>query len=267
MTLPKAFDERIRIQLGDEYEDYIKCFDSDMYHGIRVNTSKISVEDFLKISPFELEPVPWTKNGFYYDHRKYTPSKHPYYYAGLYYIQEPSAMSAAALLAPKPGMRVLDMCTGSGCIIISILKNTTNVDGAACDISKQALNVAKENARLNGVFVDFERSDLFEHVDEMYDVIVSNPPYIPIKVIETLQDEVRLHDPLLALDGTEDGLMFYRKITEKAREYLKTDGYLCYEIGAEQAADVSEIMKQAGLRDITVVKDLAGLDRVVMGRK
>ena len=76
MTLPKAFDERIRIQLGDEYEDYIKCFDSDMYHGIRVNTSKISVEDFLKISPFELEPVPWTKNGFYYDHRKYTPSKH-----------------------------------------------------------------------------------------------------------------------------------------------------------------------------------------------
>ncbi len=70
-----------------------------------------------------------------------------------------------------------------------------------------------------------------------------------------------------SFDGTEDGLMFYRKITEKAREYLKTDGYLCYEIGAEQAADVSEIMKQAGLRDITVVKDLAGLDRVVMGRK
>ena len=181
--------------------------------------------------------------------------------------QDTETLVEEALKVIEPGMRVLDMCTGSGCIIISILKNTTNVDGAACDISKQALNVAKENARLNGVFVDFERSDLFEHVDEMYDVIVSNPPYIPTKVIETLQDEVRLHDPLLALDGTEDGLMFYRKITEKAREYLKTDGYLCYEIGAEQAADVSEIMKQAGLRDITVVKDLAGLDRVVMGRK
>ena len=181
--------------------------------------------------------------------------------------QDTETLVEEALKVIEPGMRVLDMCTGSGCIIISILKNTTNVDGAACDISKQALNVAKENARLNGVFVDFERSDLFEHVDEMYDVIVSNPPYIPTKVIETLQDEVRLHDPLLALDGTEDGLMFYREITEKAREYLKTDGYLCYEIGAEQAADVSEIMKQAGLRDITVVKDLAGLDRVVMGRK
>ena len=114
MALPKAFDERIRTQLGDEYDEYIRCFDSDMYHGIRVNTSKISVEDFLKISPFELEPVPWTKNGFYYDHRKYTPSKHPYYYAGLYYIQEPSAMSAAALLAPKPGMRVLDLCAAPG---------------------------------------------------------------------------------------------------------------------------------------------------------
>lgn len=114
MTLPKAFDERIRIQLGDEYEDYIKCFDSDMYHGIRVNTSKISVEDFLKISPFELEPVPWTKNGFYYDHRKYTPSKHPYYYAGLYYIQEPSAMTPASVLDIEDGDVVLDICAAPG---------------------------------------------------------------------------------------------------------------------------------------------------------
>ena len=114
MALPKAFDERIRIQLGDEYEDYIKCFDSDMYHGIRVNTSKISVEDFLKISPFELEPVPWTKNGFYYDHRKYTPSKHPYYYAGLYYIQEPSAMTPASVLDIEDGDVVLDICAAPG---------------------------------------------------------------------------------------------------------------------------------------------------------
>ena len=103
MALPKAFDDRIRIQLGDEYEDYIRCFESDMYHGIRVNTSKISVEDFLKISPFELEPVPWTKNGFYYDTKKCTPSKHPYYYAGLYYIQEPSAMTPASVLDIEEG--------------------------------------------------------------------------------------------------------------------------------------------------------------------
>ena len=96
---------------------------------------------------------------------------------------------------------------------------------------------------------------------------MSNPPYIPTKVIEGLQDEVRLHDPMLALDGTEDGLMFYRRITDKSWDYLKMNGYLYYEIGAEQAADVSDIMKQAGFKDIVVVKDLAGLDRVVMGRK
>lgn len=114
MALPKAFDDRIRIQLGDEYEDYIRCFESDMYHGIRVNTSKISVEDFLKISPFELEPVPWTQNGFYYDPKKCTPSKHPYYYAGLYYIQEPSAMTPASVLDIEEGDIVLDICAAPG---------------------------------------------------------------------------------------------------------------------------------------------------------
>lgn len=118
------------------------------------------------------------------------------------------------------------MCTGSGCIIISILKNTTNVDGAACDISKQALNVAKENARLNGVFVDFERSDLFEHVDEMYDVIVSNPPYIRSDEIPHLMPEVSVFEPHEALDGSEDGLLFYRRIIKDCRANLKPQGRL-----------------------------------------
>ena len=121
--------------------------------------------------------------------------------------QDTETLVEEALKVIEPGMRVLDMCTGSGCIIISILKNTTNVDGAACDISKQALNVAKENARLNGVFVDFERSDLFEHVDEMYDVIVSNPPYIRSDEIPHLMPEVSVFEPHEALDGSEDGLL------------------------------------------------------------
>ena len=167
-------------------------------------------------------------------------------------------------------MKVLDMCTGSGCIGITLAKKFPESRVLGVDVSEKALKVAQKNKHnLEADNIDFMLSDLFGELgnDITFNTIVSNPPYIPTKVIETLQDEVRLHDPLLALDGTEDGLMFYRKITEKAREYLKTDGYLCYEIGAEQAADVSEIMKQAGLRDITVVKDLAGLDRVVMGRK
>ena len=157
------------------------------------------------------------------------------------------------------------MCTGSGCIIISILKNTTNVDGAACDISKQALNVAKENARLNGVFVDFERSDLFEHVDEMYDVIVSNPPYIRSDEIPHLMPEVSVFEPHEALDGSEDGLLFYRRIIKDCRANLKPQGRLLFEIGCDQGRQVSEMMQFAGFSDVHVIKDLAGNDRVVSG--
>lgn len=179
--------------------------------------------------------------------------------------QDTETLVEEALKVIEPGMRVLDMCTGSGCIIISILKNTTNVDGAACDISKQALNVAKENARLNGVFVDFERSDLFEHVDEMYDVIVSNPPYIRSDEIPHLMPEVSVFEPHEALDGSEDGLLFYRRIIKDCRANLKPQGRLLFEIGCDQGRQVSQMMQFAGFSDVHVIKDLAGNDRVVSG--
>lgn len=179
--------------------------------------------------------------------------------------QDTETLVEEALKVIEPGMRVLDMCTGSGCIIISILKNTTNVDGAACDISKQALNVAKENARINGVFVDFERSDLFEHVDEMYDVIVSNPPYIRSDEIPHLMPEVSVFEPHEALDGSEDGLLFYRRIIKDCRANLKPQGRLLFEIGCDQGRQVSQMMQFAGFSDVHVIKDLAGNDRVVSG--
>lgn len=179
--------------------------------------------------------------------------------------QDTETLVEEALKVIEPGMRVLDMCTGSGCIIISILKNTTNVDGAACDISKQALNVAKENARLNGVFVDFERSNLFERVDEMYDVIVSNPPYIRSDEIPHLMPEVSVFEPHEALDGSEDGLLFYRRIIKDCRANLKPQGRLLFEIGCDQGRQVSEMMQFAGFSDVHVIKDLAGNDRVVSG--
>ena len=269
MNLPIEFEKKMKAFLGNEWDDFLYSYDNNRFQALRFNTLKVQSPEermrilkTLKISSDKR--VSWANAAYYFD-ENVRPGKHPYHEMGLYYIQEPSAMSAAALLAPKPGMRVLDMCTGSGCIIISILKNTTNVDGAACDISKQALNVAKENARLNGVFVDFERSDLFEHVDEMYDVIVSNPPYIRSDEIPHLMPEVSVFEPHEALDGSEDGLLFYRRIIKDCRANLKPQGRLLFEIGCDQGRQVSEMMQFAGFSDVHVIKDLAGNDRVVSG--
>ena len=179
--------------------------------------------------------------------------------------QDTETLVEEALKKVKPGMKVLDMCTGSGCIIISILHNVEGVKGYAVDISKQAVNVAKENAKLNEVPVLFERSDLFEMVTEKFDVIVSNPPYIPTDVIPQLMPEVQVFEPVEALDGKEDGLYFYRKIVEQSRDYLNPGGYLMFEIGYDQGKDVSEMMTDAGFSDVCVKKDLAGNDRVVTG--
>lgn len=114
MKLPEKYIEAMKKLLGDEFNDYLECMDKPLRHGLRINTRKISVEDFLKISPFNLKPVPWCSNGFYYDENIYKPSKHPYYYAGLYYLQEPSAMLPASALPIEPEDRVLDMCAAPG---------------------------------------------------------------------------------------------------------------------------------------------------------
>ncbi len=171
----------------------------------------------------------------------------------------------------EPGMRILDMCTGSGCILVSLMKRMENekgedtVHGVGVDISREALKVAWENAKKHKVDAVFLKSNLFDDVEGTYDVIVSNPPYIRTSVIEELQEEVKLHDPYEALDGKEDGLFFYRKIIEKSKEYLKKGGRLYFEIGHDQGDDVKKLMEDAGFAEVTVKKDLAGLDRVVFG--
>jgi release factor glutamine methyltransferase len=162
-------------------------------------------------------------------------------------------------------MSVLDMCTGSGCIIISLKHAKCDMIAHGIDVSFEALEVAKENARLNETKVNFIQSNLFERVEGKYDIIVSNPPYIPTKVIDGLTDEVKLHDPMLALDGKEDGLFFYREIIRESLSFLNLNGLLCFEIGHDQGIAVSELMKEAGFDNIVVIKDLAGLDRVVIG--
>ena len=180
--------------------------------------------------------------------------------------QDTETLVEEALKVIRPGMKVLDMCTGSGCILISILKNVLNVEGVGCDISKQALIVAKENAKLNNVVATFERSDLFDHVTETFDVIVSNPPYIRTEEIATLMPEVCQFEPINALDGKEDGLFFYRKMIAESSKYLNPNGVILFEIGYDQAQDVSLMLKEAGYQDVQIVKDLAQNDRVVIGR-
>ena len=194
------------------------------------------------------------------------------------------------------GMKILDLCTGSGCILISLLTYSNNCPGMGTDLSEEALSVAQGNAEdvLRGRYkvrknlesddgvlgisgekegffpvdepeVGFLKSDLFEKIHGKYDIIVSNPPYIRSSVISTLEPEVREHDPLLALDGGEDGLFFYRKIINEAPAHLNGGGKLYFEIGYDQAYEVGKMMEKADFREITVVKDYAGLDRVVYG--
>lgn len=172
------------------------------------------------------------------------------------------------------GMRILDMCTGSGCILLSLLHYSNDCEGVGVDLSGQALAVARENyERLRAVRPEmaacFLEGDLFgalgNHPGERFDLIVSNPPYIKTSAIDTLMPEVREHEPVMALDGGTDGLIFYRRIAENAGTYLNGGGMLFFEIGCEQAEDVCGIMEQAGFREVAVEKDFAGLDRVVYG--
>lgn len=166
----------------------------------------------------------------------------------------------------QDGMDILDMCTGSGCILLSLLHYSNDCYGVGADISKEALKTAEQNAELLGEKnCSFVESDLFQAIEGNFDIIVSNPPYIASDVIPALMEEVKNHEPLGALDGKEDGLFFYREIMKQAGNVLRHGGYLFFEIGYDQADAVKTIMESAGYQDVTVVKDLAGLDRVIYG--
>ena len=180
--------------------------------------------------------------------------------------QDTEILVEEVMKAARPGMKLLDMCTGSGCIAISLVKLVPGMKAVASDVSGEALETAGENARRQEAEITFVQGNLFESVKGQFDIIVSNPPYIPSAEIEELMEEVRLFEPRTALDGREDGLYFYRKITEESSGYLKEGGWLMFEIGCSQGEQVSELMRNAGFSHVAVCKDLAGLDRVVKGR-
>lgn len=180
--------------------------------------------------------------------------------------QDTETLVEQVLKIVKPGMKVLDLCTGSGCVLISVLKNAPELTGMGSDISKTALLVAKENAKLHEVDADWIRSDLFDNITETFDVIMANPPYIPTGEILSLMPEVRDFEPENALDGGADGLDFYRKIAGQVKDYLNPGGYVYMEIGYDQGEAVSELMRNAGFTEVEVIKDLAQNDRVVKGK-
>ncbi len=180
--------------------------------------------------------------------------------------QDTETLVEEALKVIPSGSHILDLCTGSGCVIISLVVHGQGHTGVGVDISPEALAVARDNGnRLVGPRVTFEQGDLWSKVHGKYNAIVSNPPYIRTKDIEELTTEVKDHEPRVALDGTDDGLEFYRRIISEGPEHLTDEGWLLVEIGYDQGPDVYALFVEAGFKDVEVIKDLAGNNRVVKG--
>lgn len=189
--------------------------------------------------------------------------------------QDTEVLAEAALEKMKnlEHPQILDMCTGSGCLLLSLLCEKEGAAGIGADVSEDALAVAEKNRDRLGLTgrAELVKSDLFSaeelQKEAPYDLLVSNPPYIRSGEIGSLMEEVRLYDPLLALDGHEDGLYFYRRICREGGAYLKKGGWLLFEIGYDQGQDVAALMRENGFTEVKLQKDLAGLDRVVLGKK
>lgn len=186
--------------------------------------------------------------------------------------QDTEILVEEAMRSLGDGMRILDLCTGSGCILLSLLKYSNECEGVGIDLSGNALLVARENAGRLGLDATFLCGDLYAPLadfvsertrDKLFDLIISNPPYIPSGEIPKLMPEVRDFEPVMALDGKENGLYFYRRIIKEAPRYLRRYGLLLLEIGCEQAKAVCAVLQENGFSNIEVIKDYAGLDRVV----
>lgn len=223
MKLPKIFEDQMRKQLGDEFNDFMATYDHESYRGIRVNTLKISVEDFLKITPFELKPVPWTKDGFYIEGIR--PAKHPHYFAGLYYIQEPSAMLPAVALNPSSEDIVLDLCAapgGKSMQLAAMMKNQGLL--ISNDISSNRLRALIRNAELMG----------------LRNLVVLNDHQSKIKT--TLYKKV---DKLL-IDAPCSGEGMFKKHDDAINAYASYDVDACVKMQTEILDDILETINDGG---------------------
>ena len=229
MSLPTAFEEKMKRLIGDEYSEYLKCFDEPRHYGLRVNTAKISTEDFLKIAPWPLEPVPWIHNGFYYDGETCHPARHPYYFAGLYYLQEPSAMTPADRLPILPGDRVLDVCAAPGgkATELGARLNGTGIL-AANDLSSSRAKGLLKNIELMGIgnvlILSEEPGKLIPYFREYFDKILIDAPCSGEGMFRKDKKMIRAWEE----HGPEYFSKIQKSIITQAAEMLKPGGMMLY---------------------------------------
>ena len=236
MKLPERFETRMKEMLQDEFGAYEAELERPCYHGLRVNTAKISVEDFLKLSPFELKPVPWCPNGFYYDESE-QPAKHPYYYAGLYYIQEPSAMTPASVIPIEEGDRVLDICAAPGGKSMQAAERLGLADPdrkrqpgsvLARDVSVSKVERIQENLeRMQYSNIETQVWDAVQpdpSRKEQFDFVIADVPCSGLGVIGRKQDiKYRIRPEQLT-----ELVNLQREILQQAVTYVKPGGMLVY---------------------------------------
>lgn len=228
MPLPVEFTNKMRSLLGAEYENFIKCFDDERYYGLRVNTLKISVEDFLRISPFKLEKIPWVQEGFYYS-REDRPSKHPYYHAGLYYIQEPSAMAPADVIGVKPGNRVLDLCAAPGGKSTQLAAKLAG-EGllVSNDISNNRIKALVKNIELygvkNSVITNESPERLSKRFEDYFDKIVVDAPCSGEGMFRKDENAAKSW----GVHSVEKCCIMQKSILHEAAKMVKPGGYILY---------------------------------------
>lgn len=248
MNLPCAFEDKMKELLGDEYPDYIACYDEPRYYGLRVNTNKITVEEFKRICPFDITPIPWIENGFYYDGEAVSPSRHPYYFAGLYYLQEPSAMTPASRLPVEQGDKVLDLCAAPGGKATELgakLKDTGVL--AANDISSSRAKGLLKNIEVFGIgnmlILSEEPGNLSGYFPEYFDKILIDAPCSGEGMFRKDKKMVKAWEE----HGPEYFSSIQKSIIVQAADMLKPGGMLLYSTctfdGRENEQTVAYLLK------------------------
>lgn len=229
MNLPIAFEEKMKHLLGAEFDEYIACYENPRYYGLRVNTQKISVDRFKEICPFDIVPIPWIDNGFYYDGEKVSPAKHPYYFAGLYYLQEPSAMTPASRLPVFPGERVLDVCAAPGGKATELgAKLDRQGVLIANDISSSRAKGLLKNLEVFGIgnmlTVSEEPGRLLTYFSEYFDKILIDAPCSGEGMFRKDKKMVRAWEE----HGPEFFAKLQRSIITQAAAMLRPGGMMLY---------------------------------------